>query len=80
MQKLTVSEKTLNKYFGILENLDSNSKQKLIIKLTRSISKKPRKFNNLKNIFGAWQGSESAEEIISDIRDSRYDYRKIEEL
>lgn len=80
MENLTVSESTLNKYFGILENLDINSKKRLIIKLTKSINRKPKIEEKLDNIFGAWQGTKSAEEIIFEIKESRYNNREIEEL
>ena len=80
MENLTISESTLNKYFGILENLDIKSKKRLIIKLTKSINTKPKQEEKLDNIFGAWQGAESAEEIISEIKDSRYNKREIEEM
>ena len=80
MDNLTISENTLNKYFGILENLDINSKKRLIIKLTKSINREPKKEKKLNNIFGAWQSAKSAEEIISEIEDSRYNKREIEEM
>ncbi|HED06682.1 MAG TPA: hypothetical protein ENI57_01040 [Ignavibacteria bacterium] len=80
MENLTISESTLNKYFGILENLDTNSKKRLIIKLTKSINSKPKQEQKLENIFGAWQGAKNAEQIISEIKDSRYNNREIEEL
>ncbi len=80
MEKLTINEKTLNKYFGVLENLDINSKKNLIIRLTKSINKNPKQLRNLKNIFGAWHGSEDAEDIINEIKDSRHNNRKIEEF
>ena len=80
MENLTISESTLNKYFGMLENLDVNSKKELIIKLTKSINSKPNKEQKLDNIFGAWQDTKSAEEIILEIKDSRFNKREIEKL
>jgi len=80
MENLTISESTLNKYFGILENLDINSKKRLIIKLTKSIDSIPKPKRKIDDIFGAWQDSRTAEEIIEEIETSRYNKRKIEEL
>jgi len=80
MENLTISESTLDKYFGILESLDINSKKRLIIKLTKSIDSKQVQGQKLDDIFGAWQGTKSAEEIIFEIKDSRYNKREIEEL
>ena len=80
MENLTISENTLNKYFGILENLDINSKKRLIIKLTESINTKQKKEKKLTNVFGAWQSVKSAEEIILEIEDSRFNKREVEEM
>ena len=80
MENLTISKNTLNKYFGILENLDVNSKKELIIKLTKSINSAKKSEQKLENIFGAWQGKKSAEEIITEIEDSRYNKRETEEM
>jgi uncharacterized protein YegL len=80
MEILTMNESTLNKYFGVLENLDVNSKKKLIIKLTNSISSQSERRQKLDNIFGAWNGDETAEEIIEGIKNSRYNNREIEKL
>jgi len=80
MGNLTLNNGTLNKYFGILENLDIDSKKNLIIKLTKSINSKPKLKLNIKNIFGAWQDTRTADEIIEDIENSRFNDRIIEEL
>ena len=80
MEKLTVSENTLNKYFSVLNKLDNNSKKKLIIKLTKSINTESKQDQNINSFFGAWQGNENAEEIIDGITESRYNNRTIEKL
>jgi len=80
MGNLTLNNGTLNKYFGILENLDIDSKKNLIIKLTKSINSEPKLKLNIKNIFGAWQDTRTADEIIEDIENSRFNDRIIEEL
>ncbi|MBU0475575.1 MAG: hypothetical protein KKF62_15610 [Bacteroidetes bacterium] len=67
MGNLALNNGTLNKYFGILENLDVDSKKNLIIKLTKSINSKPKSKINIKNIFGAWQDTRTADDIIKDI-------------
>jgi len=80
MGNLTLNNGTLNKYFGILENLDIDSKKNLIIKLTKSINSEPKLKLNIKSIFGAWQDTRTADEIIEDIENSRFNDRIIEEL
>jgi hypothetical protein len=80
MENLTISKEALNKYFGILKNIDVNSKKELIINLTKSINTEPKLEKSLDEIFGAWKGDESSEDIVSDIKSSRFNNRKIEEL
>ena len=80
MGNLAANNGTLNKYFGILKNLDVDSKKNLIIKLTKSIHSKPKSKPELKNIYGAWQDSRTADEIIEEIEKSRFNERNIEEL
>lgn len=65
----------LNNYYGLLNNLDSESKLELIIKLSNSLMKKNKK-NNLDVLFGAFKTKKSADEIISDIKNSRNFKRK----
>ncbi|MBZ9779455.1 hypothetical protein LB452_11030 [Psychroflexus sp. CAK8W] len=71
MGSLTISNKTLNRYFGYLKNLDNATKKNLIIKLTKSLELKPKKETDLKSLFGAWEDNRDADEIISDIKNSR---------
>lgn len=80
MGNLAVNNETINKYFGILKNLDIDSKKNLIIKLTKSIHSKPKSITKLDKIYGAWQDSRTAVEIIEDIEKSRFNERDIEEL
>lgn len=73
MGSLTISNKILNRYFGYLKNLDNTTKKNLIIKLTKSLELKPKKEIDLKSLYGAWEDKRDADEIISDIRNSRVD-------
>lgn len=59
-------------YLELLKNLDPNSKLDLISKLTKSIKSDLKgKKNVFEKAFGAWDKSESAENITKKIRDSR---------
>lgn len=80
MGSLTISNKTLDKYFGYLKNLDNRAKKSLIAKLTESIEIKPKKEFNPKSIFGAWIDSRTSDEIIEDIRTSRVEKNNTEIL
>ncbi|MCK4662782.1 MAG: hypothetical protein KAT68_07955 [Bacteroidales bacterium] len=80
MGNLALNIRTLDKYFGILKNLTVDSKKYLIIKLTESIQTKEKIKTNLDEIYGAWQDSRTAEEIITEIETSRFNERKIEDF
>jgi hypothetical protein len=70
MANLTLNNKTLEKYFGMLRGLDNLSKKKLIIKLTESLEIKEEKVD-LRSLFGAWEDNKDSDEIIKKIRESR---------
>lgn len=75
MGSLTMSNKTLDKYFGYLKNLDNDTKKNLIIKLTKSIETKSKKAFDIKSIYGAWEDDKSSDEIIKEIKSSRVEKR-----
>lgn len=68
---LSLSVKTINKYFGFLSRLDNRSKKHLIVKLTKSIEEKGGEAVRLKDLSGAWEDSRDSDEIIAEIRESR---------
>jgi hypothetical protein len=70
MANLTINNKTLEKYFGLLKGLDNLSKKKLIIKLTESLEVKEEKVD-LRSLFGAWEDDKDSDKIIREIRESR---------
>lgn len=68
-------------YYDLLSNLNESSKIELIAHLSNSIvNKKKQKSKSLDDLFGAWKSTETAEEIIADIRNSRVSNRKIEKF
>ncbi|WP_250161289.1 hypothetical protein [Algoriphagus algorifonticola] len=77
MANLTLNNKSLEKYFGMLRGLDNLSKKKLIIKLTESLEIKEEKVD-LRSLFGAWEDDKDSDEIIKEIRESRVE--KAEDL
>jgi hypothetical protein len=77
MANLTLNNKTLEKYFGMLRGLDNPSKKKLIIKLTESLEIKEEKVD-LRSLFGAWEDDKDSDQIIKEIRESRVE--KAEDL
>lgn len=68
--------------FRMVKNMSADVKLELISKITDSLkgTKKETKDDSWKKLFGAWKSEESAEEIIEEIRASRYTNRQIEDL
>ncbi|PSR55247.1 hypothetical protein AHMF7605_17910 [Adhaeribacter arboris] len=77
MGSLSMSNKALDKYFGILNRLDNNAKKKLIIKLTKSLDFE-EKATDLKTMFGAWEDSRDSDKIIKEIEEARINKGLIE--
>jgi len=78
MATLKISDKSISRYFGFLKNMDTQSKKKLIIELTNSIEPKRNTKRGIDHLFGAWEDTRTAEEMVSDIRESRVQNREIE--
>jgi len=69
----------IDNYFGLIDSLTRENKIKLMAKLSASIAEeKDGKKNVVDMFFGAFKSKESAEEIISKIRDNRSFSREIE--
>ena len=69
-------------FIGMIKNLIDKVKLELIDQISNSISKNPEKLENdtWKKLYGSFESDKSAEEIIDEIRLSRYTSRKIEDL
>ena len=68
-------------YWQLLAYLDKDVKKALMDRLARSIQEEnAQKHNRMEEAFGAWEGKESANEVIYEIRKSRTFNRKTEEL
>lgn len=68
--------------FRMVKDLSADVKLELISKITDSLKEttKEVKDDSWKELFGAWESEESAEEIIEEIRASRNTNRQIEDL
>lgn len=77
---LVLTNKTIDKFFGFLSQIDNDSKKKMIIKLTESIEIKEEPKFNLSSLFGAWEDTRDSSEIIKEIQDSRVEKRNIAKL
>ena len=78
MGVLKISDSSLSKYFKFLKNLDDHSKTKLIGKLKDSIKTKKNSERSISHLYGKWEDDKSAEELISEIRNSRLEKSSIE--
>ena len=68
--------------FRMVKDLSADVKLELISKITDSLKEttKEVKDDSWKELFGAWESEESAEEIIEEIRASRNTNGQIEDL
>ncbi len=77
--KSNASTVVIDNYFGLLRGLSTDYKIKLIAKLSNSIVEEVAENENLVDRFyGAFKSNKSAEEIITEIRESRTFNRTIE--
>mgnify|MGYP001548056525 FL=1 len=67
-------------YFGVLKNLNADSKLDLISQLSLSLKAGKTDDTSLESLFGAYKSEETADEIIAEIRSSRVSNRNIESL
>ena len=79
METVDINATIIEGYVRLLDNLSPGSKLDLISRLTASVkSDISDKKSSFKNAFGAFQSEKSADEIISEIRNSRTFTRQIE--
>ena len=67
-------------YFGVLKNLNADSKLDLISQLSQSLKSEKVDSPSLESLFGSYDSDETADEIIAGIRSSRVSNRHIEKL
>lgn len=69
-------------YWGMIKNLSTDVRLELISRISNSLKSdiSVEKTDSWKLLFGAFESSQSADEIIEDIRKSRYTNREIEAL
>lgn len=76
-----VANLMVDNYFKFLNNLDINSKQALIAKLSNSLDSKTKtKALDFSSCFGEWEDSRTAEEIVFDLRKDRVNQLECEEF
>jgi hypothetical protein len=68
---LTLTNKSIDKYFSFLSKLDNSTKKTLIVKLTQSLEHKKEIEPEINDLFNAWTDTRSSDEIVKEIKSSR---------
>jgi len=77
MASITITERTLDKYFSFLRRLDIPTRKKLIERLSDSINAEEEVIGDISSLFGAWKDSRTSDEIVREIKDARFRSRDI---
>ena len=80
MTSSTKNTSNADYYFGVLKNLNADSKLDLISQLSQSLKSNIIDDTCLESLFGAYESEDTADEIIAEIRSSRVSNRNIEGL
>lgn len=68
-------------YLRLLNHLSNKSKRALIKKLQLTLGKQPkRSMSSFYQAYGAWESNDTADDLISSIRESRVFKRQVEQL
>lgn len=72
----------MDNYYSLLKNLSADHKLELIARLSKSIksSKKTKKEISLSSLYGSWVSEQSADELITELKNARNFNRKREDL
>ncbi|MEI7503446.1 MAG: hypothetical protein WCJ61_09190, partial [Paludibacter sp.] len=66
MNTINLNNKSIDKFFGFLYKMDTNSKKKLIIKLTESIEETRTNKKSIASLFGSWKDNRDSDLIIKE--------------
>jgi len=80
MNTINLNNRSIDNLFGFLSKMDTNTKKKLIIKLTESIEDSTTNKKSIASLFGSWKDSRDSDLIINEIRESRTNNREILEF
>lgn len=73
-----VEKKIVSNYLGLLRRLSPAMKLSLIDQLSKTMKGPTVPTSKMKSAFGGWASDEPAEELIEQIRSSRFTKRQIE--
>lgn len=81
MKTTDLNTALLDNYLGLIKNLSPEIKLDLIERITRTLKGNlTNKNSSITDAFGVWQSKKTADEIITEIRESRTFNRQIEML
>ena len=82
MNTTELNNSLVESYFALLKNLNTEVKLDLITRLIQSIKNpvKDGEEHPIEYFYGIWDSKQSAEEIITDIQNTRVSTRQIEDL
>jgi len=80
MDTLNVNSILVNNYVALLQNMSQDHKLELISKLAQSLKTEKEEGMTMKELFGAFQSEQTADQLIEEIRAARVFNREIEAL
>ena len=81
MKTTDLNTALLDNYLGLIRNLSPEIKLDLIERISRTLKENlTNKNSSITDAFGVWQSKKTADEIITEIRESRTFNRQIEML
>lgn len=78
MESLSKNTSDADYYFSVLKNLNANSKQCLISKLSQSLRIENCDKTSLESLSGAYKSEQTTDEIIAEIRSLRFSNHNFE--
>jgi hypothetical protein len=75
---LSLPSITIDHYVSIFRHLDNASKKMLAIKILESMEVQKEQSANITSLFGSWEDSKSADEIINFLKESRVEKANLE--
>lgn len=65
-------------YYQMIQHLNNADKMVLVEKIIHSVNNTPKSADSIQELFGSWEDSRSADEIIDDIKVNAHLQRQIE--
>jgi len=80
MKSVDTPQHLIETYLSLLKNLSNDNKLVLISALSLSMTKEQKKSELIKTSFGAFKSDKSAEQLIEEVRQSRYFNKEVEKF